>query len=275
MRFHIFNHVHFSTTFTTRLCWTTYSEFPPCVGPYHSDSRTDATPTTHSIYMMTHRLWHAFFILLLLCLFPLATTSATHFRENAKGTRHSKENSRRRSKQPASFLGQRGASLRSPDTSAAALTATSQYQQQASKTFYTLHGRGTLSPNKCFPVAFLQKTHVVTARFLESAKQAKEQVERCGGYHRVLLIDLQDRNTRQHQDLRSSNGTTVTALGSSHAVGAAALHLLQEALGPSGVVLVGSEELQQLFGEEWMRYLQTNNLPKFLWTHCDSPELVW
>lgn len=100
------------------------------------------------------------------------------------------------------------------------------------------------------------------------------QVERCGGYYRVLLTDPRDRATRQ-QDTAHSNPAMLTAPGSNRVVGAAALRLLQEALGPGGVVVVGSDELAQLFGENWTRHVQANEQPKFMWVHCDAPEVVW
>ncbi len=95
----------------------------------------------------------------------------------------------------------------------------------------------------------------------------------------MLLADPRDRSTRQqqHDPASSSDPTATTTVPGSDrvVVGAAALRLLQEALGPGGVVVVGSEELGQLFGAEWTRHVQSNKQPRFMWFHCDAPELVW
>lgn len=167
---------------------------------------------------MAHRFFRlpvcACVALLLLCLRPLATTGATLTRQEAQRMRHSKNYKQRRLKQlPVAFpliTAQRGASLPTAApavASAGAFDGRRRTQQQQARTLRsTVHtgtsnrGRATLSTTNCFPIAFLQKTHVVTARFLESAKRAKEQVERrlrfsaaspccaCSNSHTVLPI---------------------------------------------------------------------------------------
>ncbi len=82
-------------------------------------------------------------------------------------------------------------------------------------------------------------------------------------------------HTRAARHRANSDPATTTVPGSNRVAGAAALRLLQEALGPGGVVVVGPEELVQLYGEEWTKHVQSNKQPLFLWVYCDSPELVW
>ncbi|PNW75263.1 hypothetical protein CHLRE_12g519600v5 [Chlamydomonas reinhardtii] len=108
------------------------------------------------------------------------------------------------------------------------------------------------------PVAFLQKTHKVTQRFLDSAVLAKQQVqERCGGYHRVLYAIT--------DDLGPANSTKAIAV-------AADLKALRATLGEDGVIALGPQDFSTTFGFEWNKF----PIPgRFTWNHCDAPELVW
>ncbi|KAG2439190.1 hypothetical protein HXX76_004553 [Chlamydomonas incerta] len=108
------------------------------------------------------------------------------------------------------------------------------------------------------PVAFLQKTHKVTQRFLDSAVLAKQQVqERCGGYHRVLYVIT--------EDLGPANSTKALAA-------AADLKTLRAALGEDGVIALGRQDFSTTFGIEWSKFPIPGH---FTWNHCDAPELVW
>eukprot|EP00198_Chlamydomonas_reinhardtii_P007731 XP_001697068.1 predicted protein [Chlamydomonas reinhardtii] len=107
-------------------------------------------------------------------------------------------------------------------------------------------------------VAFLQKTHKVTQRFLDSAVLAKQQVqERCGGYHRVLYS--------VHEDVRNASSPKARAVASD-------LRRLRAALGEDGVITFGIHDFSTTFNFDWGKSPLRG---RFSWNHCDAPELVW
>ncbi|KAG2452904.1 hypothetical protein HYH02_002247 [Chlamydomonas schloesseri] len=128
------------------------------------------------------------------------------------------------------------------------------------------------------PVAFLQKTHKVTPRFLDSAVLARHQVqERCGGYHRVLYSVTSEQLLVEGGMGAPAGGNKPTASNSSsHQARVRAVEAdiaaLQAALGEDGVIVIGPQDFASAFGFEWGKFPLPGN---FTWNHCDAPELVW
>ncbi|KXZ47354.1 hypothetical protein GPECTOR_36g77 [Gonium pectorale] len=110
-----------------------------------------------------------------------------------------------------------------------------------------MYGRRAAA-GRCLAIAFLQKTHKVTPRFLDSVKRAKQQVERCSGYHRVLFI-------APHTPLNASSSSNGTALNGTQqlANGTAAVDdsiaALRAILG-EGVLGIGPADYALAFGLE-------------------------
>ncbi|KAG2490994.1 hypothetical protein HYH03_010666 [Edaphochlamys debaryana] len=117
----------------------------------------------------------------------------------------------------------------------------------------------------CSDTALLHKTHVVTEGLLERLRLAKQQIEACGGYHRVLYVRQDDpaNLTAAAADIKALRG----------AVGHAAVL----PMGPPDFSLVFGMEWEQLRKHDWLANATAANATtgSFAWHHCDAPELVW
>ncbi|KAG2490989.1 hypothetical protein HYH03_010661 [Edaphochlamys debaryana] len=108
---------------------------------------------------------------------------------------------------------------------------------------------------------------MVTPGLLERLAKAKEQLDECGGYYRVLYI-------------RQDEPANLTAA-------ALDIKALQGAVGPGVVLPIGPPDFALVFGMEWGKLKKHDWLAEsakeeenattgsFAWHHCDAPELVW
>lgn len=124
----------------------------------------------------------------------------------------------------------------------------------------------------CAPIAVLQKTHIVTKRFLASAKQAKYQVEQCGGYHRVLYYS--DPVGSSSGKIWNGTSTYQTSVSAEDKV-SQDMALLQAALGKDGVIGFGPADISIAMGQEWDKLLAKTKTTRFMWHTTDAFEMTW